>query len=102
MGDSFERMPGFAPGGKAAGDYKHLESEFLQLVRHPGAGCFSLSCTVEINLVLLGQFFDFFNEIVGLNANRSGNALGVGIIVAVAADIGNDEDVVGIGGHSSG
>src|SRR5208282_5281396 len=68
--------------------------------RHTGAGGFACSSTVEINLLILGQVLDFFNQVVGFNANRSGNAFGVGIVVAVAADVGDQQIARRIGGQS--
>src|SRR5208282_6461950 len=69
--------------------------------RHTGAGGFACSSTVEINLLILGQVLDFFNQVVGLNANRSGNAFGVGIVVAVAADVGDQHVARRVGCQSS-
>ena len=100
VGNSLHRVSGLAPGAQAAGDDEDFESELLQLARHPGAGGFAQSSTVEINLSLLGQVLDFFNQVVGFNADRSGNALGVGIVVAVAADIGDEHVLSRIGRKS--
>ena len=68
-GNAFDGMSGFAPGAQASSDHKHFESELLQLMRHTGAGGFARSSAVEINLLLLGEVLDFFDQVVGLDAN---------------------------------
>jgi hypothetical protein len=85
----FERMSSLAPCAQTAGDDERLESLLLQEVRHPGAGRFARSSTVEINLSILGQVLEFFLKVVGFDADGSCNALRVGIVVAMAADIGD-------------
>jgi hypothetical protein len=72
------------------------------LSRHTGAGGFACSSAVEINLSILGEVLDFFDEIIGFDADGSGNALRVGVIVAVAADVGDEHIVSGIGGQAAG
>jgi hypothetical protein len=57
---------------------------------------------VEINLAILGEILYFFDEIVGLDANGSGDAFGVGVVVTVAADVGDEHVVNGIGHQSAG
>jgi len=69
VGNPFHRVSGLAPGTQATRDYVHFESQLLQLLRHPGACGFARSSTVEINLLVLGEVLDFFNEVVGLDAD---------------------------------
>ena len=69
-------------------------------MRHPGARGFAQSSAVEINLSVLGEVFDFFDEVVGFDADGTGDALGVGIVVTMAADIG-DQHVLGRFGRQS-
>jgi hypothetical protein len=95
-GHGFHRLPCLSPCAQSTGDHEHLESFFLQQMRHPGARGFACSSAVEINLPLLGKVLDLLLETIGLDANRSGNALGVGIVISVAAHIGN-QDAVGSG-----
>jgi hypothetical protein len=101
VGNSFEGVSGFAPGTEASGDDEYFEPELLELLRHTGAGGFALSSTVEINLLILGEVLDFFDEIVGFDTNRTGDAFGVGIVIAVAADVGDQHVASRIGGKSA-
>jgi hypothetical protein len=79
----------FAPGAQATGDNEDLKAKLLQLLRHPGARGFARSSTVEINLSILGKVLDFFDQVVRFDADRSRDALGVSVVIAVAPDIGN-------------
>jgi hypothetical protein len=72
MRDALYGISGFAPGSQASDDHENFESQLLQLLRHTGAGGFALSSTVEINLLILGEILDFFNQVVGFEADRSG------------------------------
>jgi hypothetical protein len=63
-----QRLPGFTPRCQSADDGERVESSFPQHERHPGARSFARSSAVEINLFVLGKMFQFFLEIVGLNA----------------------------------
>ena len=49
-GHGFDRLPGFAPGGKASHQNKRIESLLAEYVRHPGAGGLACSSAVEINI----------------------------------------------------
>ena len=55
----FQRLAGLLPGGHASHDHKRVESFFPQLQRHPGAGRFARSSTVDINVSLLGERLEF-------------------------------------------
>ena len=94
VGHRFERMSSLAPCPQTAGDDEHLESLFMQELRHPGASCFARSSTVEINLSVLGQILDLCLEVIGLYANGSRNALRVHVIVPMAAHVGDQDAVV--------
>ena len=85
----FHRLSGLAPGAQSARDYKHLESFFDQYLRHPGARGFARSSTVKINLPVFGETFDFFFDSIWLQPDRSGNALGFGVVVSMAPHICN-------------
>ncbi len=89
VGHAFDRMSGFAPGTQSTGDDEHFESDILQLAPDPGARGFALSSAVEINLAIFGKVLDLFDEVVGFDANGAGNAFGVGIVVAMAPDVGD-------------
>lgn len=69
LGDRLQGFSRFAPGSQTADDHECVESFFPQQMRHPGAGRFARSSTVEINILVLGQVLDLFLQIVGLNAN---------------------------------
>src|SRR5579863_4580314 len=99
VGDAFDGLSGFAPGAEPAGDYVDFKSQLDQLLRHTGAGGFALSSAVEINLLILGEVLDLFDEVVGLDADGAGDAFGVGVVVAVAADVCDDQGLRGIGGQ---
>ena len=62
---------GLAPCRESADDHKHAESLVHQYLRHPGAGRFARSSTVQINILVLGQVFDLFLKIVRLDADGS-------------------------------
>src|ERR1700722_1357802 len=65
-----ERFPGPAPGRESADDHERVESFCPQHVRHPGAGRFACSSTVETDVLVLRQVFDLFLKSIGLDANR--------------------------------
>jgi hypothetical protein len=75
------------PRRYSAHEDERVESLFSQLQRHPGAGRFACSSTVQINVLVLGQNFEFLGEIVGFDADRSFDTLRVGVVVSMAADI---------------
>src|SRR6266849_7517297 len=56
-------------------------------MRHPGAGRFARSSTVQINVLVLGEILDFLIEIVRLDPDRSKDPLRAPVIVTMAADI---------------
>src|SRR5271167_278166 len=95
-------MSGFAPGTQPTGDDEHFESDILQLAPDPGAGGFALSSAVEIKLAIFRQILNLFDEVVGFDANGAGNAFGIGIVVAVAPDVGDEHVLSRIGGQSLG
>ena len=92
--NGFERMSSLAPCPQATGDDKRFETLFVQEMRHPGASRFARSSTVEINLSILGQVLDLFLEVVGFDADGSGNAFRGRVVVAVAAHVSNQDGVV--------
>ena len=65
-GHRFERMPGFAPGAKAPRDDEGAKSLLSQQQRHPGAGRFPRSSTVDEDIFLTRQSFQLLGETVGL------------------------------------
>ena len=82
------RIAGFAPRGEAAVDHKGAESLLHQLIRHTGAGRFVGSSAVEIDVFIPGETFDFLGEVIRLQSNRAANAVGTGVVVTVAAHVG--------------
>ncbi len=52
------RLTRFAPSCQATHDDKSVESLFPQQMRHTGAGRFALSCTVQVNVLVLGKLGD--------------------------------------------
>ena len=86
-------LSGLAPRRQSAHDHEGVEPMLPQEMRHPGAGRFARSSAIQKNQLVLGQVLDFVRQIVGLYAQRTANARGLGIVVAVAADI-NHQDVV--------
>jgi hypothetical protein len=69
MRDWLERLTGLLPRGYAAHDHKRVESFFSQLQRHPGAGRFARSSTVEIDVPVFGKSLELLGKIVGFNAD---------------------------------
>src|SRR5271165_5640823 len=89
VGHWLQRLTSLLPRRHAAYDDERVESLFSQLQRHPGAGRFARSSAVEIYILFFGKKFEFFGKVVGFNAHRSFDALSVGIVVAMAAYVEN-------------
>ena len=53
-GYRLERLACLLPGSHPAHDNERVESLFPELQRHPGAGRFACSSTVDINVFILG------------------------------------------------
>ncbi len=68
-GYGLRRISSFAPGRQSADNYERVESVFPQHMRHPGAGRFALSSTVDINVFVLGQGLEFFGQIIWFQAD---------------------------------
>jgi hypothetical protein len=83
----FDLLSGFAPGAQSSNDHERFESLFPQHVRHPGAGCFACSSTVDINVFVLGEQLDFFQQVVRFQPDRAFYARRRRIVVAMAAHI---------------
>src|SRR5260370_35618000 len=90
MRHGLERLARFAPGGETADDYERIESLFPQLVRHPGAGRFARSSTVEKNVVVPRQDLQLFRQVVGLQADGALDAVRLCVRVAMTSACGND------------
>src|SRR3954453_18232296 len=58
-------------------------------MRHPGAGRFARSSTVQINVLLFLQALDLVIEIIGFDADGPENPFGAAVIVSVAANVDN-------------
>ena len=84
-------LAGFAPGCQATDDYEGVESLLAKEMRHTGAGGFALSSTVQVDVLIFGKRLDFLREIIWLDADRAADASGAGIVVAVAADIHQED-----------
>ncbi len=93
VGHRLKRFSGFPPGRKSADDDKRVEAFFPQLQRHPGAGRFALSSTVQIDIFAGRKVFQFLGKIVGFETNRTFDSLRFGIVVAMAADV-DHQDII--------
>ncbi len=69
LGNRLSRFPGLAPRGQSTDDHERVESFFPQQMRHPGAGRFARSSTVEINVFVFWKILDFFLQIIGFDAD---------------------------------
>src|ERR1700723_1595155 len=88
LGDFFQGVAGSAPGGEAADDNEGVETILAEEVRDTGAGGFAAAGAVEGHVFVSGEMFYFVAEIIGLDANRAGNAHGAGAVVSGAAHVG--------------
>lgn len=85
--DGLNGLTGLAPGGQTTNDDKRVESLIKQQMRHTGAGGFALSSTVEVDVFVLRKSFDFVGKVIGLEANRTLNSRGTGVVVTMTAHI---------------
>src|SRR5271170_537604 len=76
-----------APSGQATMDDKGIKSLLAEQVRDAGAGEFTAASTVQVHVLVAGEYFYFGAEIVGFNANRAWNADGAGTVIAMTAHI---------------
>ncbi len=81
--NGFQWLSGLAPCGQPSNDHERAESFFPQYMRHPGAGCFARSSTVEINILVFRKIFELFLEIVGFDANRTMDPLRSDVIITM-------------------
>jgi len=86
-GHRLQRLPCFLPRRYPPNDDERIEALFSQLQRHPGAGGFAGSSTVEVDVLVFGNGLEFLGKIVGFDADGSLDAFRPGIIVAVTADV---------------
>ena len=92
-GDLLHGVASFFPGGKAS-DYDFgFKASFVEELRYTLTGGLVLATAVEVDVAVAREIGESFDKTIGFNANRTEDAFGFGIIVAVAADVG-DEDVV--------
>ena len=68
-GYGFSGMTSFSPSRESAHQHKGIESFFPQQVRHPGAGRFAHSSTVNVDIFIFGKVLDFFGQIVRFEAD---------------------------------
>lgn len=87
--NGLDSMASFAPGAQTPADYKDLESLFLQYLRHTGASGFARSSAVEINLALFGKPLHFLFNVVRFKADGTCDPLGIGVVITMAANIGD-------------
>jgi hypothetical protein len=73
--NSLNGISGFAPGRQAPDDHKGVKPLFPKQMRHTGAGRFAYSSAVKIDVFAVGKIFDFLRKVVGLQSNRSSNAI---------------------------
>jgi hypothetical protein len=86
-----EWLARLAPRCQPTFDHEGVEPSLAQFKRHPGARRFARSSAIQINVLISWQVLDFLDELIRLEADRSPDALCTGVIVAVAANI-HDED----------
>ena len=89
----FQRVSGLPPGTQSADNYKRTESLIPQHERHPGARGFACSSAVDVNVPVLGQVLDFLDQIVGLDPHRSLDPLRLGVVIAVASHIDDENRI---------
>jgi hypothetical protein len=73
IGNTFDRLAGLAPSAQSSHDHKRIEASFPQQVRHTGAGRFARSSTVDVNILVLREIFNFLFQIVRLDADGTPN-----------------------------
>src|SRR5882724_7969928 len=66
-------------------------------MRHTGAGGFTLSSTVQINVLVARQLIHLLIQIIRLNANRSVNSMRSRVVITMAADIGDNHALALVG-----
>ena len=97
--DGFEFASGSDPGLYAAFDDAGPAVFLLEHVGHALAGGVADAGAVEVDLALRGhelaQGFELFFQARGLDADGVFDALHTGVIVVVAADVGDDDELVG-------
>jgi hypothetical protein len=76
VGHGLDGLAGFAPGRQATDDHEGVESLLAKEMRHTGAGGFALSSAVEVDVLILGKFWDFLRQIIRLQADRAADARG--------------------------
>lgn len=101
-GDGFQGAAGFGPGAEAAVDDLGLAVLLVHHVGDADAGGLADAGAVEIDLALgsheLAEGNEFLFEAMGFDADGVLDALHAGVVVAVAADVGDDDEAVGVFG----
>ena len=69
VGHWLQRLTSLLPGRDPAHEDEGIESLFSQLQRHPGAGRFASSSTVEIYILVFGKNLKFLDKVVRFNAD---------------------------------
>ncbi len=69
VGDRLERFPRLTPGRKATHNNECIEPFFPQQVRHTGAGSFPCSSAIDVNILVPGESFQFFGQVIRLDTN---------------------------------
>jgi hypothetical protein len=90
LGNPFHRLSSLAPRSQSADNHERVESFFPQQMRHPGAGRFARSSTVEIYVLVLGKVLDLLLKIVGLDPDRAFDPGSPGVVISVAADVDDE------------
>jgi len=65
----FRGLARLAPRSKPSNDHERIESLFPQRMRHTGAGGFTRSSTVKVDIFILGQLGNFLGEVVRLETD---------------------------------
>src|SRR5580704_15637718 len=80
-----------APGRQSADKHKRIESVLAQEVCHARAGHFASAGAVQIHVFVAREFLYFNVQIIGLDANRSGDSDSARTVVTMAAHIGDQD-----------
>src|SRR5215469_2098644 len=86
---SLDRIAGSTPGSQATNNHKCTKSLLPQQMRYTSARGFAWSSAVQVDVFVPRKFFGLFRQIIRLKSNRASNAVGMRIVVTVAANVDN-------------
>ena len=88
-----ERVAGLGPAAESADNHVSLEAVFDECMRHPGASGFAHSSAVDKNVLVGRELRERGSQVAGFEPDGAANARSAAVIVALAADV-NDQEVV--------